>query len=90
MAAKSSRKARAAEIMADPKSLTGQYLSGALRVPRCRARGASIDAARKLEVVGARGNNLKNVTVEIPLGLFTCVTGVSGGGKSTLVDRDAL
>ncbi|QXX74425.1 excinuclease ABC subunit UvrA [Methylovirgula sp. HY1] len=74
----------AAEIMADPKSLTGQYLSGAMQVPVPRARRKS-DPARKLKLSGATGNNLKNVSVEIPLGLFTCVTGVSGGGKSTLV-----
>ncbi|MGO9132496.1 MAG: excinuclease ABC subunit UvrA [Methylovirgula sp.] len=74
----------AAEIMADPKSLTGQYLSGAMQVPVPRTR-RKIDAARKLKITGATGNNLKNVSVEIPLGLFTCVTGVSGGGKSTLV-----
>ena len=54
---------------------------------RCRSRqsAASRAAARKLKLVGARGNNLKDVTAEIPLGLFTCITGVSGGGKSTLV-----
>ena len=46
--------------------------------------------SRVLKIVGARGNNLKNVTAEIPLGLFTCVTGVSGGGKSTLLDRHAV
>ncbi len=74
----------AAEIMADPKSLTGQYLSGARQVPVPRAR-RKLDPARKLKIAGATGNNLKNVSVEIPLGLFTCVTGVSGGGKSTLV-----
>jgi excinuclease ABC subunit A len=70
-------------IMADPKSLTGQYLTGALGIeipPRRRP-----DKTRSLKVVGARGHNLKNVTAEIPLGLFTCVTGVSGGGKSTLL-----
>ena len=51
---------------------------------------ASRQCARVLRVVDARGNNLKNVTADIPLGLFTCITGVSGGGKSTLTDRDAL
>ncbi|MGB8278149.1 MAG: excinuclease ABC subunit UvrA [Methylovirgula sp.] len=74
----------AQEIMADPKSLTGQYLSGAMQVPLPRAR-RKLDPARKLKLTGATGNNLKNVSVDIPLGLFTCVTGVSGGGKSTLV-----
>jgi excinuclease ABC subunit A len=72
-----------AEIMANPKSLTGQYLSGvtAIPVPAQRRRAAH---NRWLKVVGATGNNLKNVTAEVPLGTFTCVTGVSGGGKSTL------
>jgi excinuclease ABC subunit A len=72
-----------ADIMAAPQSLTGQYLSGTreIAVPERRPRNAH----RVLRLVGARGNNLKNVTVEIPLGLFTCVTGVSGGGKSTLL-----
>ncbi|TAL78375.1 MAG: excinuclease ABC subunit UvrA [Beijerinckiaceae bacterium] len=74
----------AQEIMADPNSLTGQYLSGAMEVALPRAR-RKVDPARKLKLVGASGNNLKNVSVEFPLGLFTCVTGVSGGGKSTLV-----
>jgi excinuclease ABC subunit A len=74
----------AQEIMADPKSLTGQYLSGAMQVAVPRTRRKT-DPARKLKITGATGNNLKNVSVEIPLGLFSCVTGVSGGGKSTLV-----
>jgi excinuclease ABC subunit A len=70
------------EIAADPASLTGQYLSGAraIGVPRSRRPGNG----RKLTVVGASGNNLKNLTVDFPLGQFVCVTGVSGGGKSTL------
>ncbi|MBL8590815.1 MAG: excinuclease ABC subunit UvrA [Methylobacteriaceae bacterium] len=72
-----------AEIMADAKSLTGKYLTGelAVAVPKRRKR----EAGRVLKIVNARGNNLKNVSTEIPLGLFTCVTGVSGGGKSTLI-----
>lgn len=71
-----------AQIMADPASLTGQYLSGAreITVPKTRRKGSG----KKLTVVGATGNNLKNVTASFPLGMFVCVTGVSGGGKSTL------
>src|SRR5271163_957565 len=70
-----------AEIAANPASLTGQFLSGERTVaipPRRRAA----QPGRELVIVGARGNNLKDVTATIPLGLFTCVTGVSGGGKS--------
>jgi excinuclease ABC subunit A len=73
-----------ADILASPKSLTGQYLSGALQVPMPAER-RPFDKRRLLRVRGATGNNLKNVTAEIPLGTFTCVTGVSGGGKSTLL-----
>src|SRR5690606_33291851 len=73
-----------AEIMANPASLTGQYLSGALAIPVPAERRA-LKKGRAIRVVGARGNNLKNVTAEIPLGTFTCVTGVSGGGKSTFL-----
>ena len=70
------------QIAADPASLTGQYLSGARRiaVPPTRRKGNG----KKLTVVKATGNNLKEVTAEFPLGKFVCVTGVSGGGKSTL------
>ncbi len=71
------------DIMANPASLTGRYLSGELTVPVPNRRPRN--PRRTLRVVNARGNNLKNVTAEIPLGLFTCVTGVSGGGKSTLL-----
>ncbi|MES2846276.1 MAG: excinuclease ABC subunit UvrA [Pseudomonadota bacterium] len=69
-------------VAADPASLTGQYLSGLreIAVPKTRRKGSG----KKLVVVGATGNNLKNVTAEFPLGKFVCVTGVSGGGKSTL------
>jgi len=70
------------DIIASPKSLTGKYLSGELTVPINERRPPQ---RRKLTLVNARGNNLKNITAEIPLGLFTCVTGVSGGGKSTFL-----
>ena len=73
-----------ADVMANPASLTGQYLSGALEiaVPPLR-RKAKKD--RFIRVENATGNNLRDVTVKFPLGVLTCVTGVSGGGKSTLV-----
>ena len=73
-----------AEIMANPKSLTGQYLTGERQV-RLNHKLRKPDAGRWLKLFGARGNNLKNVDAKIPLGLFTCITGVSGGGKSTLI-----
>jgi excinuclease ABC subunit A len=71
------------DIVAARDSWTGKYLSGeqVIPVPERRPR----NARRTLKVIGARGNNLKNIDAEIPLGLFTCVTGVSGGGKSTLL-----
>ncbi|WP_372922945.1 excinuclease ABC subunit UvrA, partial [Roseovarius sp.] len=71
-----------ADIMADPASITGQYLTGAreIAIPAKRRKGKG----KKLTVVKATGNNLQNVTVDFPLGQFVCVTGVSGGGKSTL------
>jgi len=72
------------EVMANPKSLTADYLMGRKSVMVPKKRRAP-QKSRVLKLVGARGNNLKAVDVEIPLGLFTCVTGVSGGGKSTLV-----
>ena len=69
-------------VAADPASLTGQYLSGKreISIPKVRRKGSG----KKLTVVGACGNNLRNVTADFPLGKFICVTGVSGGGKSTL------
>lgn len=71
------------ELLANPNSLTGKYLTGELAVPVPKRRKPN--PKRMLRVVNARGNNLKNVTASIPLGLFTAVTGVSGGGKSTLL-----
>jgi excinuclease ABC subunit A len=73
-----------AEIEAAPESLTGQYLSGRRRIPVPPVRTPA-QRGRALRIVGATGNNLRDVTAEIPLGLMTCVTGVSGSGKSTLV-----
>ncbi len=76
------------EVAANTESLTGRYLGGALRIPLPKIRttlAASTDP-QVLTISGARGNNLKNVNVEIPVGLFTCVSGVSGSGKSTLVN----
>jgi excinuclease ABC subunit A len=72
-----------ADIIANKKSLTGRYLSGAENIP-IPAQRRKAAHNRWLKVVGARGNNLKNVTAQIPLGTLTCITGVSGGGKSTL------
>jgi excinuclease ABC subunit A len=72
------------EIMASAESITGQYLTGVRQIPMPKVR-RTCDKDKRLTVVGARANNLKNVTAAIPLGLLTCITGVSGGGKSTLL-----
>ena len=72
------------DILANPASLTGQYLSGIkeIAVP---AKRRKLDKKRMIKLKGATGNNLKSVNADIPLGVLTCVTGVSGGGKSTLI-----
>ena len=74
----------AEEIMKVPESITGAYLSGRLRIPLPKTRRTPTGF---LKVKGARENNLKNIDVDIPLGVFTCVTGVSGSGKSSLVNE---
>ena len=73
-----------AEVEANPASLTGDYLSGRKRI-EVPATRRPVAQDRAVKVIGARGNNLKNVAASFPLGTFTCVSGVSGGGKSTLV-----
>jgi excinuclease ABC subunit A len=74
------------EVLHNPDSLTGQYLSGVLRIEVPRERRAMTPETPRLRIVNATGHNLKGVTAEIPQGLLTCVTGVSGSGKSTLVN----
>ncbi len=76
---------RPADMETDPDSVTGQYLSGRREIPMPPKR-TPLDNERILRLCGASGNNLKNVTLEIPAGLLVCVTGVSGSGKSTLIN----
>ena len=73
------------EVRHNPASLTGQYLSGKKTIAT-PSRRIKRDPKRLMRIVGARGNNLKSVTLQLPVGLFVCVTGVSGSGKSTLVN----
>ena len=74
----------AEEIMANPASITGAYLSGKVKIPVPEVRK---EPAGWLEIKGAKENNLKNVDVKIPLGIMTCITGVSGSGKSSLINE---
>lgn len=71
------------EVMKNENSITGQYLSGkkCIEIPKTRRKGTG----KTIEIIGASENNLKNIDVKIPLGTFTCVTGVSGSGKSSLI-----
>lgn len=75
----------AQEIMANPQSITGKFLSGAEKI-EIPAKRTALDKKKWLKLKGATGNNLKSVNLDIPVGLFTCVTGVSGSGKSTLIN----
>ena len=74
------------DILGSKRSITGQYLSGAKCIPIPEQR-TQVDNDRMVRVMGASGNNLQELTVDIPTGLFTCVTGVSGSGKSTLINQ---
>ena len=75
----------AKEIMDNPNSITGKFLSGEEKIEIPKKRTA-LDKSKLLKLKGATGNNLKGVNLEIPVGLFTCITGVSGSGKSTLIN----
>ncbi len=76
---------KAEAIMANPDSLTGAYLSGRMKIDVPQQR-RPVDIDRQLVLTGARGNNLKNLTFNLPIGVLTCITGVSGSGKSTLIN----
>lgn len=73
------------DIMNNPNSITGQYLSGKLKIEIPEIR--KVSNGKWIEIIGAEENNLKNIDVKIPLGLFTCITGVSGSGKSSLINE---
>ena len=73
------------QVANNPASMTGNYLSGRRRI-EAPGNPRQPDLTRQLKLIGARGNNLKNVTLELPVGLLTCITGVSGSGKSTLIN----
>ena len=74
------------QVAAEADSITGQFMSGRRKI-EIPAQRTLFNPERTLKVVGATGNNLNDVTLEIPLGLLTCITGVSGSGKSTLINR---
>ncbi len=74
-----------AEVMANRGSMTGDYLAGRRRI-EAPGQPRTANPLSLLKIIGARGNNLKNITLELPIGLFTCITGVSGSGKSTLIN----
>nr|MBP7541732.1 ATP-binding cassette domain-containing protein [Saprospiraceae bacterium] len=78
------------EILANSESLTGQYLSGKLKIEVPKKRTAPPKPEEQIKLMGAAGHNLQNVDLTIPLGVMTCVTGVSGSGKSTLINRTLL
>jgi len=73
------------DVTAHPDSLTGAYLSGKQNIPIPTKRHP-IDPQQLISIMDARGNNLQNVSLDLPIGLLTCVTGVSGSGKSTLIN----